>query len=331
MAWFRKSKTAEAVTKARMTNRAAKAERRKLTIMPPEGVPLTLMPAGLGGRLGAQLLDLLFTLLIAGALIFAALYAFQGLRATSGIIIVLVFFFLRIPYYIVSEIVWNGQTPAKRLLGLRTISVNGKGLTIYQIVVRNLLREIEFFSPITYLLAGASGPSIFTAIAALWTIVVIWIPLKNRWNQRLGDILADTAVINSPKPTLLPDVATQKRGIDERSVEDPFERWKSKQHAKADARIFAFNREQLDHYGRHELQVLERVLRTGSNGPEKLRKERDDNLDRIARQIAKKIGYAESFSTSDALEFLTAFYRAQRAYLEERNLMGDTRDNKFYR
>ncbi|MEO1397242.1 MAG: RDD family protein [Pseudomonadota bacterium] len=343
MAWFGKRKTSSDKALARAAKRIKKRERSRLTIMPPEGVPLILEPASLGGRLGAQFLDLLFTMLAAFAIIWAALYAFQGLRASSGIVIVLTFFFLRIPYYIVSEIVWNGQTPAKRILGLRTISVNGKGLTIYQIVVRNLLREIEFFSPITYLLAGAAGPTLLTGIAAVWTLIVIIVPIRNRWNQRLGDILADTAVIESPRPTLLPDVAFQSAAVpadaDPRSVDDPFERWKSsplreKETASAN-RAYAFSREQLDYYGRHELQVLEKVLRTGGKtsvpGGGKLNKDRRSNLVRIARQIGQKIGYKELITKREAMDFLTAFYRAQRAYLEERNLMGDRRDDKNYR
>ncbi|MEO0546826.1 MAG: RDD family protein [Pseudomonadota bacterium] len=344
MAWFRKSNSADAGGKpklsdkqmARLAKKAAKREKRKLIIMPPEGVPLTLVPAGLGGRLGAQLLDLFFTFLIATALIFAAFYAFQGLRASSAIIIVLTFFLLRIPYYIVSEIIWNGQTPAKRILGLRTVSVNGQGLTIYQIVVRNLLREIEFFSPVTYLLAGASGPGILTVIAALWTVVVILVPLLNRWNQRIGDILADTAVINTPKPALLPDVAIAKPGgtlnASSRSVENPLDRWRDRaSDGSPQEPVYTFSREQLDHYGRHELQVLETVLRTDPGKTDRLQQERRANLGRIARQIGKKIGYSNLISDREAYDFLSAFYRAERAYLEERNLMGDRRDDKNYR
>jgi len=331
MAWFRRSKSEENKPQTAAEKRALKEERRKLVLMPPEGVPLTLIPAGLGGRLGAQLLDLFFSLLIVLALIFAALYAFQGLRATSAIIIVLAFFLLRIPYYIVSEIVMNGQTPAKRLLGLRTISVNGKGLTIYQIVVRNLLREIEFFSPVTYILSGASGPGFFSVIAVLWTIIVVVVPVRNRWNQRLGDIVADTAVINTPKPTLLPDVAIARPAIDARSLDDPFERWKAKNAETTAKPVYTFGRDQLDHYGRHELHVLERVLRLQAKGSEKQRGDRDKELTRIALQISTKIKFTESVPAAQSLEFLSAFYRAQRAYLEERNLMGDRRENKYYR
>ncbi|MEM1038124.1 MAG: RDD family protein [Pseudomonadota bacterium] len=344
MAWFRKNKSGDAGGKskvsdkqmARLAKKAAKRERRQLVIMPPEGVPLTLVPAGLGGRLGAQLLDLFFTLLIGMVLIFAAFYAFQGLRASSAIIIVLTFFLLRLPYYIVTEIIWNGQTPAKRILGLRTVSVNGKGLTIYQIVVRNLLREIEFFSPVTYLLAGASDPGILTLIAALWTVVVIIVPLWNRWNQRIGDILADTAVINTPKPALLPDVAIAKPSgalsANSRSSENPLGRWRDRSSGgSAQEPVYTFSRAQLDHYGRHELQVLETVLRTDPGQSDKLQQERRANLGRIARQIGKKIGYGNLISDREANDFLAAFYRAERAYLEERNLMGDRRDDKNYR
>ncbi|MEL6967041.1 MAG: RDD family protein, partial [Pseudomonadota bacterium] len=294
---------------------ARKRERQRLVIMPPEGVSLTLVPAGLGARLGSQLLDLFITIAFLVAFIWAALYAFDGFSGGSFILILLAVFFIRVPYYVICEIILNGQTLSKKLLGLRTVSINGRGLTIYQIVVRNLMREIEFFAPVTYLLAFNAQSIVFGTIAAIWSLVVVIVPFRNRWNQRLGDILADTAVIETPKPTLLSDVAVQSAGKVRDTVSD----------------AYAFTRAQLDYYGRHELQVLEQVLREGTVVDEKKAFDRSVALLRIVRQIQRKIGHDAQVKREDAERFLEAFYRAQRTYLEERGLMGDRRDNKFYR
>ena len=47
------------------------------------------------------------------------------IAAATFALVALVAFFLLWGYYIVFEIVWNGQTPGKRALGIRVIRENG--------------------------------------------------------------------------------------------------------------------------------------------------------------------------------------------------------------
>jgi uncharacterized RDD family membrane protein YckC len=117
------------------------------TVIPPEGVPLPFRIAELGTRLFAQVTDLVLTLLFLGLLVLT-----MGLTLGSGeylaVIATLGFFFLRLPYYILSEIYWNGATLGKRLAGIKVINAQGGSLDIHAIVLRNLLKEAEVFLPL---------------------------------------------------------------------------------------------------------------------------------------------------------------------------------------
>jgi len=46
------------------------------------------------------------------------------------------------------------------------------------------------------------------------------------------------------------------------------------------------------------------------------------------KQIRRKIDYADVVKTPENLDFLRAFYNAQRGYLEQRQLFGDKRADK---
>ena len=83
---------------------------------------------------------------------------------------------------------------------------------------------------------------------------------------------------------------------------------------------FAFTATQLDAYGERELQVLEEVLRRGH--PTTVRE--------VAGRIRVKIGW-EPLPEERDLEFLDAFYAAERRKLEGDLLFGRRRRDKHDR
>lgn len=276
-------------------------------LLPPEGVPIRLEIAGLGARVGAQITDLL----VSGLAMIAALVllALTGAGEATVAVGALLFFAIRTPYYIASELLWNGQTLGKRMNGLRVIAADGRGLTAHAVVVRNLMKEVEVFTPGTWLLVG--GGDLWSALLVLtWIAVLVAVARGNRRRQRIGDMIAGTLVIRQPQAALLPDLIAGRAPASDR---------------------FVFDTAQLDHYGRYELQTLEQVLQTESRGSAGTAGQRRANLEAIARTIRGKIGYRDALSDSDAPAFLRAFYAAQRAYLERRQLFGETREDKFHR
>ena len=287
---------------------------KTLSITPPEGVKLDLPLADIGQRAGAQLADFLVTFAGAAALIILLAMALGGRGSALVVAAALIMFFVRVPYYVVTELIWNGRTLAKRWLGLRVVSVDGRSLGAHQVVVRNLMKEVEFFTPLLVLMAGSSMSGWVFLATLIWCVVLLVVPWRSKLNQRLGDIIANTAVILDPKPLLFADLAARP-STDQGQVTD--ER-------------FVFTTQHLDHYGRYELQVLEKFLRAKPGQQAAMRAERNQRVAEIVERIVAKTGYPESIARRDHLAFLESFYRAQRSHLEARKLFGDARDDKFY-
>jgi uncharacterized RDD family membrane protein YckC len=81
-------------------------------------------------------------------------------------------------YFVGFEWAWNGQTPGKRLLGLRTVREDAAPVGFFEVVVRNFLRPAES-----------------TAVLAILGAGLIF---SHPRRQRLGDLAARTLVIREP-------------------------------------------------------------------------------------------------------------------------------------
>jgi uncharacterized RDD family membrane protein YckC len=182
----------------------------QLTIDTPEQIALEFPLAGVGSRSMALALDSLIQLGIALALlVIGALLGF-GIGSvisrlgggTSGqaaglwvfALTVLLMFSAWYGYFAVFEILWRGQTPGKRALGLRVISVSGRPITPLQAILRNLLRLVD-------------------QLPALYAVGIISVLVSSR-NQRLGDLAAGTVVVREqPTEALqIPGESTRVQG-----------------------------------------------------------------------------------------------------------------------
>ena len=297
--------------------------KRQRQIVTPEGVPLTVELADRGSRAAAFMLDVVFIVLVLVLGGIALLFLGGMLHVWAAVIGILGFFLLRVFYFPYAELRLRGATPGKRLLGLRVIDRNGRPLRPEAIVVRNLMREVEVFIPMTMLiLASFTGfGDIANLLLVVWLGIFTLMPLFNRDGLRVGDMVAGTLVIMAPKATLLPDLAGQPTRT---SV--PLTR-ESREQVGA---RYPFTLAQLDFYGVYELQTLEAVLRRADAGNLAARQE-------IAKRIRAKIGWPDASQAAaeergfDATAFLEAFYAAQRAQLERRMLFGKRRKDKHDR
>lgn len=281
-------------------------DKRVEQFIPPEGVPIHLAISSLGARLGAQCLDLLFTFIV--VFVCAVAIIFSGFLPSEAeiMLVILVAFLFRTPYYILSELIWNGRTLGKRITGIRVVNIHGRRLTPHQVTARNLMKEVEIFTPLTLIFSIGSMHVLESGFTILWLVVIIIVPLANRRRQRLGDIIAGTLVVDNPRSVLLADLAV------------------SSPSALSSQEGFEFLPEHLEVYGKYELQTLEDVLRDPTKGPS------NEETIQIVRTIVGKIRYPDPVKPGQELLFLSAFYRAQREHLETLRLFGTRRENKFH-
>ena len=280
--------------------------KRVMQFIPPEGVPISFAIASIGARLGAQILDIIFTTLL--FVIIALAVVFTGALPLSAmtVLITLLGFLLRTPYYVLSELIWNGRTLGKRITGIRVINVDGRRLTPHQVTARNLMKEVEIFAPMGLLGTLGEQSGLEGVLTAVWLLVVVIVPLANRRRQRIGDMIAGTQVVDNPRAVLVSDLA----------LSSP---------AKASSQpAFEFLPEHLDIYGKYELQTLEDVLRDTTKKPN------TEEIVKIVRTITRRIRYEEPVKPGQELVFLNAFYRAQREHLESLKLFGTLRENKYH-
>jgi uncharacterized RDD family membrane protein YckC len=144
-------------------------------VITTEKVPIAYRVAGLGSRFLAWLIDLglLAVLVVAGAGAGAVLDTLRP--GVGGAVIVLWIFALQWGYFLFFEWLWAGQTPGKRVLGLRVLQMNGTAISFVQAAVRNVVRAADAPLPLCYALG-------FVVAAG------------NRHHRRLGDLAAGTFV-----------------------------------------------------------------------------------------------------------------------------------------
>jgi len=271
------------------------------SLITPEGVDLRLQIASAGQRASAFLIDAAIMIGVMIGLTLLCLLATLGNHSKPalsaiGIVWLLGFFLLRNAYFISFELGPRGATPGKRSAGLRVAARNGEVLTANAIFARNAMREIEVFLPLTFILVPRQGvDAVMVATGLLWSSVFALFPLLNRDRLRIGDIVAGTWVVRTPKQRLAADLAD----------------------ATAAAPRFPFTVAQLDVYGIKELQVLEEVLRRRNAVA----------IAAVADRIRLKIGWTRGASESQ-YDFLDAYYLALRRRLEQQMLLGRRRRDK---
>lgn len=222
----------------------------KLIIETPERVELEFTLASVGNRFIAVAIDHLiqFGLILALVIIFGLLvgdsWKKSGSEMPNWLIAILIFllFVVFVGYFIFFEWFWSGQTPGKRFAKLRVIRQDGRPITLWEAVARNLLRVFD------------AMPGFLIPI---YSVGLISLFVSGR-DQRFGDLFAGTVVVR--EKTVLDD-PFQDIFTDVRS--DPAFRREMAQ-VRFDANI--------DSIGEQEIEVVEEFLRRRSRFDERGRK-----------------------------------------------------------
>ncbi len=167
---------------------------RTIEVRTPESIAFSYELAGLGSRFLALIVDqaIQFATLAAifAGIVLAASHSSKHLvpdaaeklgESLAVAFIVTVAFAILFGYFILSEAVWNGQTPGKKLLGLRVVRDGGYPIDFGASLIRNLIRVGE----------ALVGYYVLAAISAL----------ISPENKRLGDLAAGTIVVRDARLT----------------------------------------------------------------------------------------------------------------------------------
>lgn len=144
------------------------------TVLGLDNAALTLPVAGVGSRVLAAFLDGLMQGVLQLGWLIACFWpvGFVGTHLTwRYVVYAFGAFLLDWMYFALTEIAMRGRTPGKKMVGLRVVSRSGGTASAGALMVRNLLRPVDFFAGV---LLMASDPL----------------------SRRLGDRLAGTIVIH---------------------------------------------------------------------------------------------------------------------------------------
>jgi uncharacterized membrane protein SpoIIM required for sporulation/uncharacterized RDD family membrane protein YckC len=174
----------------------------------PEHVDVHFELAGVGSRMAAGLLDLVF-LALGFLLLFAAWGAIAGgLLTTSGVVqgwlfamLILLVFLLVWGYFTLFEALNGGRTPGKQALGIRVVMDTGRSVTPSAAVIRNLVRLLDCYFPVPF------APALLTMFL-------------HPSNKRPGDMVAGTIVVRD-RPTDW--ILGAKAAADAQSIAEPIE------------------------------------------------------------------------------------------------------------
>ena len=165
-----------------------------LIIETPERVPLAFALASIGNRFLAVAIDHFiqyFTIFVV-AWTFLSISGFGEAVERDGAyslleempkwtmaLMIIVLFLIFAGYFVFFEWLWNGQTPGKRLLKLRVIREDGRPITLWEAMSRNLLRIFDAF------------PGFILPVYSIGLITIF----MSRRDQRIGDMFSGTVVI----------------------------------------------------------------------------------------------------------------------------------------
>lgn len=188
---------------------------RTVTVRTPESIAFYYELAGLGSRFLALAVDgLIQSVCVFAIFIIWAIAAPAVARLPKALNIkpatleamylaigITILFVILYGYFIFFEASWNGQTPGKRLIGIRVVRDGGYPLDFMGSLLRNTVRVIESIPPFLYL------PSAVSCVLS-------------SQNKRLGDYAAGTIVVRDrafevtdPKRWLAGDAGSASPGL----------------------------------------------------------------------------------------------------------------------
>jgi uncharacterized RDD family membrane protein YckC len=172
-----------------------------IEVVTPENIAFDYRLAGPFRRFLAYVIDYAFRSAIMFVIVIIACMGLSALIGNAILMVILVSFFIVNWFYGgLFETFMNGQTPGKRLLGIRVLTTEGRPINGMQAIVRNVLRyvdEFPYLSPMAFpFLNPGEWPEGASQVYVIPTFVAGLVVMScNRRFQRLGDLVCGTMVL----------------------------------------------------------------------------------------------------------------------------------------
>jgi uncharacterized RDD family membrane protein YckC len=158
---------------------------RDFRVRTAEHVGISYEVAGIGNRVLAAFLDVVFIgIIVVGAafIVLRAILPELSLSVSAdftivAILIVALYLLAPFAYWVALETLWNGQTLGKRIVGIRVLRDDGSPVGFFAIATRALLRILDLV------------PVLLPVDLVLMVV--------SRKAQRLGDLVAGTVVVKA--------------------------------------------------------------------------------------------------------------------------------------
>ncbi len=156
-----------------------------IVVQTPEYTEIEYELAGIGSRVIACLVDTIVQLLITALIVIAGIYLFDLLSPLGrGNPLDLAAMLMigagglvgSVAYWVVLEMVTNGQSIGKRMAGLRVVRDDGTPINLWDSIIRNVVRIVDLLVPPFYCSA----------------MISVWVSARSK---RLGDHAAGTVVV----------------------------------------------------------------------------------------------------------------------------------------
>jgi len=167
-----------------------------LLINTPQNVKIAYPLASLGARIIAFALDYALIILYL-ILIFSLLEKSGAFQSNDTWTIMGLYSLLALPgffYPLVMESIFSGQTIGKKIMKIKVVKIDGTRATIYQYFIRWLLSIVDIWMSL--------GSLAITSI------------ILSKDGQRLGDLAAETTIINLKTNLQIQDTLFEKIAVD---------------------------------------------------------------------------------------------------------------------
>jgi uncharacterized RDD family membrane protein YckC len=165
-----------------------------ISITTPQNIELEYELGSLGDRIGGSIIDGIiktsYAIIVMATFVFGNPRLVSSANITFMVLLALPFVF----YNLVSELLLNGQSVGKKVMGIKVMSLSGEQPSFSQYLNRWLFRVVDF---------TLSG----------YMIGVIMVASTER-KQRLGDLVAGTVLVKTTSQTQINDTLYQSTDTD---------------------------------------------------------------------------------------------------------------------